>query len=383
MKRCGGFESLRLFDLLTGTNNTPKIPEGRMKRTKMHAPQGNVAGCYFVKILWLWLAFIALATITPGVYGGESDLQEAALDGVPVKPGLTDPAITNYNEPHYIYINRDIVVSQNPALPADRHQLLLFIPGTHPAGTPRGGKGPFKFFQTAANSGYHVIFLTYPNDVAAAQVCNKLRNPSAFEKFRMTIIVGGTFQNRTVTRTDSIENRLLKLLLYLKNARPKEHWEQFLDKDSNIKWDAIAVAGQSQGGGHAALIAIKHRMARVICSGAPKDFNHILNRPADWYREPSETPKNRFFAINHVQDAMGQCTPAEQMENLKVLGLEKFGPPADVDTEKPPYHHARILATDYPGKKVESSTAHTTPLNPKNADVFNSVWLYMLTEPVD
>ncbi len=72
----------------------------------------------------------------------------------------------------------------------------------------------------------------------------------------------------------------------------------------------------------------------------------------------------------------------QQTENLRALGLERFGAPANVDSEKPPYHHTRILTTDYPGGKLESVAAHETFLNPKNADVFKIVWDYVLTEPV-
>ena len=334
-----------------------------------------------MKSIW-WLTVFLLGMVPSAMHG--QDLQQSALDGIPILPSKTDPEIKTFDTPHFIYLNRDIVISKNSSLPADRHQLLLFIPGTQPTGHG-GGKGPYKFLEEAANLGYHVIKLTYPNDVAAAEACNKDRNPRAFEDFRMTLIAGGSFNNAfkdvTITRADSIENRLIKLLLYLKQTRPQEHWEQFLNDDNTIKWETIAVAGQSQGGGHAALIAVKHRVARVICSGAPKDYNHFLNRPAAWYHEESATPKGCFFAFNHDQDRTGNCTPEEQMKNLRALGLERFGAPADVDTEKPPYHHTRILTTDYPGGKLESVEAHETFLNPKNADVFKIVWDYVLTEP--
>ena len=333
--------------------------------------------------IW-WLAAFLLSTIPLAMHAQEQAPQQSALDGIPILPSKTDPEIQAFDTPHFIYLNRDIVVSKNPSLPTDRHQLLLFIPGTQPTGHG-GGKGPNKFLGEAADLGYHVIKLTYPNDVAAAEACNKDANPLAFERFRMALIAGGSFNNAfkniTITRADSIENRLLKLLLYLKQTQPQENWGEFLNNDGNIKWESIVVAGQSQGGGHAALIAIKHRVARVICSGAPKDYNHILNRPAAWYREESATPRDRFFAFNHDQDHTGNCTPEQQTENLRALGLEQFGTPADVDTEKPPYHHTRILTTDYPGGKLESVAAHETFLNPKNAEVFRVVWDYVLTEP--
>ena len=80
----------------------------------------------------------------------------------------------------------------------------------------------------------------------------------------MAIISGGETQWVTVSRTESIENRLIKLLMYLKKTRPRERWDQFLSSSGDINWEMVAVGGQSQGGGHAALLRIKHRMARVM-----------------------------------------------------------------------------------------------------------------------
>jgi hypothetical protein len=317
--------------------------------------------------------------IDPAGLTREQALRRAALNGIQILPRTTDPAISNFNFPHTIYINREIVVSNSSALPADRHELLLFIPGTHPPGAARGGRGPFLFLQLAANLGYHVINLVYPDEIAAAQVCNNDKDPRAFESFRLSIIAGGSSPHIEISRTDSIENRLIKLLLRLKQVRPLENWEQFLTDVGGIRWEYIAVAGQSQGGGHAALIAIKRQVARVICTGAPKDYSHALDKPAAWYLEPSATPKTRFFAFNHQQDRMGNCSPAQQMANLRALGLDRFGAPADVDSEKPPYRHARILTTNHPGGRLTPQQAHTSVIS---NDVFKQVWSYMLTEPV-
>jgi len=328
----------------------------------------------------LMMAMAALSvTHSPGQV---TDPQADALAGIAIRPSLTDPDITKYDFPHYLYVNRAIVVSHDPALPPDRHQLLLFIPGTHIPGTPYGGRGPTNFFDVAANLGYHVIYLDYPNDIAAAQACNNDHNPRAFEEFRMALIAGGNFKGQETSRTDCIENRLIKLLQYAARIRPLEKWDQFLTPGGEIQWSAIAVGGHSQGGGHAALIAVKHRVARVICTGSPKDYSHALHRPAAWYRETSATPKACFFAFNHDQDGMGNCTPAMQTANLSALGLDQFGPPADVDQESPPYHHTRILTTDYPGGTVDSLTAHGSVITSKNGDHFKDVWTYMLTEPV-
>lgn len=309
----------------------------------------------------------------------------AEVTNVAVLPSVTDPAIKTFIAPHRLYVNRDIVVECKPELPQDRHELLLFIPGTKAkdsTGTPRG---PVAFINLAADLGYHVVFLQYPNEIPAS-ICMNDANLNAFEEFRMAIIRGGKSKHISIARSDSIENRLIKLLQHLEKIRPKEKWEQFLNEDGSIKWESIAVAGQSQGGGHAVLIGIKHRAARVLCFGAPKDYNQRRGVPAAFYREKSATPKSRFFVFNHRQDYTGGTSPEQLRENLTALKLDALAPAADVDTEPFPYHHSRILITGYPAVSVTgpqsegSLTAHFSMLSPKNAERWKQVWTYMLTE---
>jgi len=287
---------------------------------------------------------------------------------VSVIPSKTDPEIHTFDNPHSICVDRSILVGGG-----GRHELLLFIPGTH--GNGRGAKA---FLETAASMGFHTIELMYPDEISAS-VCDGDSDPGAFEAFRMAIIEGGSSPRITIPRAESIENRLQKLLIHLQEKRPRERWGQFSNGDQ-IAWDHIVVAGQSQGGGHAALIAIKHRVARVLMFGAPKDFSRALNAPAAWYSEHSATPLSLFFAINHRQDHQG-CSYPEVLQNQAALHMDQFGLPADVDSERPPYRYARILTTNYPGTSVDSKTAHMTAIADRNSSVFRPVWKYMLTEP--
>ena len=228
-------------------------------------------------------------------------LASAAVTTLPVKPSATDANIKTFDDPHWIYVNREIVVDHKDDLPKDRHQLLLWLPGTGSKGHDAQG-----FSNLAADLGYHVITLVYPEDIAA-NVCANDSDAKSFEQFRMAIIEGGhakygdAGKEISIDRPECIENRLIKLLQFLQQRRPLEQWGQFLNEDGTIKWETIAVAGQSQGGGHAALIGVKHQVARVICFGSPKDYSRKLEAPAAWYGEKSATPKNRFFAFNHHQ----------------------------------------------------------------------------------
>ncbi len=303
------------------------------------------------------------------------------MTGFKVLPSATDSEIKTFDSPHYLYINREIVVDHRAGMPADRHQLLLWL-----AGTGGKGAGASAFCSLAANSGYHVISLMYPDEIPAT-VCRNDPDPDAFETFRMAIIEGGRTRHISVARQESIENRLIALLRFIRPRRSKEDWGQFLTADGGIRWDAIAVAGQSQGGGHAAIIGIKHLVARVICTGAPKDFSKRLKAPAAWYAEKSATPKQRFFVFNHIQDPKG-CSPAEMLENVKAIGSDAFGPPVDVATENFPYHNTRILVTSYPSVVVSTKnsdaakTAHVSVIANVNAERWKDVWTYMLTKRV-
>jgi len=323
-------------------------------------------------------AFALLAfAVTHTVMGAtEQEYERAGLEGIPFKPSDTDRAIHDFDSPHYIYVDRSVIISHKTSASNDRHELFLYLTGT-------GGSGrtAIRFCRYAARDGYRVINLMYPDEIPAS-VCRNDSDPKAFEDFRMAVIEGGKTNRITVSRADSIENRLIKLLLLLKRTRPREDWGQFLSASGELNWEKIATGGQSQGGGHAALLGIKHRMARIIGTGAPKDYSIALGKPAAWYSDESATPKNRFFFLNHVQDFQG-CTPGQCLENIRALGLEQFGPPINVDNVSFPYHHSRILTTDYPGgKKLDSKTAHTAGISGANEAVFSRVWQYMLTEAV-
>ena len=304
----------------------------------------------------------------------------AGVTSLEVVPRDTDPAIGGaFNSPHGVYVDRSIVTAQGAHAARDRHELLLFL-----AGTNGNGSGAVAFCELAAGLGYHVINLTYPDEIAAS-ICAGDPNPAAFEQFRLAVIAGGSTKHITITRADSIENRLIKALEHLAKKRPDEGWDHFLGPDATINWPAIAVAGQSQGGGHAALIGIKHRIARVICTGAPKDYSKRLDAPAAWYGEASATPKSLFFTFNHRQDVKA-CTPEQMLRNLSALKLDTFGPPVDAAREPFPYRHTRILLTSYPEVTIDgpngkaAKIAHTSVIASANADRWEKVWTYMLTE---
>lgn len=295
---------------------------------------------------------------------------DAAARAYGVRPQETDSAIQQYNQSHRIFLDDAI---------APRGQLLVFLPGT---GATTGDQE--EFGRTAAGLGYHVVYLMYPNDVAAA-VCQDDEDETTFEKFRREIIGGDDLDSRvSVDRVNSIEHRLLRLIRWLAANRAAEGWRQYL-ADDHVDWSRVVLAGHSQGGGHAQLLAKDHRVARVVVLGSPKDYNQRHGRPAAWYGGGA-TPAGRLFAFVHEQDSQA-CSYEQQLANLRASGLTTV---ADTDRLAPPYDHAHVLTTNQPGTPVNSGLAHlglvfdfTLPRGPDGRPLYRAVWIYMLTEPVE
>jgi len=142
---------------------------------------------------------------------------------------------------------------------AGNPKLFVFMPGTR--NVPSSW---LRLEQEAARLGYHVIGLAYQNEVEVIGVCTGSTDLDCSGKMRMEIIDGidrSPFVN--VTAANSIDNRLTKLLVYLDAQFPDEGWSRFLE-DGAPKWSQIAVSGQSQGAGQAALIGKLRHVDRVV-----------------------------------------------------------------------------------------------------------------------
>ena len=287
-----------------------------------------------------------------------------------VRPQQTDPAIQRFNVAHRVFLDEAV---------APRGQLLVFLPGT---GATTGDQE--EFGRTAAALGYHVVYLMYPNDVAAA-VCQDDEDEKTFENFRREIIAGGDLDSRVaVDRANSIEHRLVQLIRWLAANRGAESWRQYLVADG-LAWPKIVLAGHSQGGRHAQLLAKDHAVARVVVLGSPKDYNQRRGRPAAWYGGGA-TPAGRMFAFVHQQDTQA-CNYAQQLENLRASGLSTV---ADTDKLDPPYDSAHVLTTNQPGIPINSALAHLglvfdfmLPRGSDGRPLYEPVWTYMLTAPVE
>jgi pimeloyl-ACP methyl ester carboxylesterase len=219
----------------------------------------------------------------------------------------------------------------------------VYLPGT---GGKAGAGG--RFNAAAAGEGYHVVSLQYPDGFSISHV-HQSPDPDAFAKAREGVVRGGPVAGKVhVTQPNCIENRLTMLLRHLAKEFPAEGWKEYLTDTQGPAWEKLVLAGSSQGGGHAAYMAMRYKVARVVMFGAPKDFSVHFDRPAKWFGAEGATPVQRFFSFVHSADEGHGCSYRQQLENYRAMGLSPKYPVVEADRDAPPGRHSRLL-TSKPG----------------------------------
>ncbi len=287
-----------------------------------------------------------------------------------IAPQTTDPNISTNLNNHYVSINRGV---------APKNQLFVFFPGT-------GGVALnyMEVNNTAADLGFHAVNLTYPNDEAVNDLCGfPNTNLDCYANVRLETVDGAdrtTLVN--VNRANSIENRLIKLLIYLRNNAPNDNWGQFLIDDNTLNWSKIIVSGHSQGGGHAGIIGRYHAVVRVVMFAA-MDFNGFANAPANWIGVPASTPNasapDKFWAFSHTRDETVNFTLLST-RIWTAYGMPNFGAIVNVDGNSAPYNNTHSLTSNIECDNFHGCVAADARLVRQNGvPVFKPVWEYLLS----
>ncbi len=213
-----------------------------------------------------------------------------------VRPAETDPGIDHFLKDHYVMYHRG--VPQNG-------KLFLFLPGTW--ASPRLYQ---LVLDQAARAGYKAVGLEYPDGTpdpdasAVGQICVRDPDPACAARVRQARVGGGDAGREVrVTRPNSIESRLTKLLAFLGREHPSDGWGAFLTENS-VNWTRVAVGGHSQGAGMAAFIGKRHTVARVALWSGPADYVLATHSLAPWVSEPSATSPVLWYGMIH-QDEPG------------------------------------------------------------------------------
>lgn len=289
-----------------------------------------------------------------------------------VQPQVTDSEIDLALGRHYVAKNPDV---------SQRNQLMVFFPGA--GGTPFFYR---TFTNLAADMGFDAIALSYVNEDAVNDLCGGQPDLDCYGNMRLEGLDGIDRTNViNVNRANSIENRLIKLLIYLQGQFPSQNWEQYLDQNNQIKWNKLVVAGHSQGGGVAGIIAKNHIVTRSIMFAA-MDFNGPNNSPANWILAPSISPESVYFGFSHRQD---ESVNYNLLSNRiwTVYGMPAYGAIVNTESATPPYNNTHSLNTNYAelpdGSSYHGSVVADTrfPVDANGVSVHEPVWRYLLNTP--
>lgn len=298
-------------------------------------------------------------------FAGSASAQSIRLESI--LPSATDPAITSWNSAHIAALD---------TLADPRTELFLYLHGQ--GGTPGTA---LDLIKAAAELGYHAIGITYPNDWSPFNLCSGGADPNCPENVRREILEGVDHSPLiAISRTNSLENRLIKLLSHLDAIHPGEGWSRYLDGNDNIRWNRVAVWGHSQGGGNAAVLA-RHKVLARVCLSAPA-ADGGASSPAPWWAE-HQTPSAAYFGFSHTQDAL-----SNKVAFWNALGLADFGELVDIATSAPPFAGTHKLSTSIAPAVANqfhnSVIADTlTPRLPDGTPRYKVVWQHMLSAQTD
>jgi len=285
-----------------------------------------------------------------------------------VSPTVANAHVTAFTDDHFIWLPAASIATAN--------RIMLLLPGT--GGAPANAR---MIGKVAAQQGYRAIGLMYPDSRAVVTECAADPDVACMANMREEIVEGRDLSSHvSVDAENSIAGRLADLLRHLAHAYPDERWDMFLQSDGTVRWDAIAVAGLSQGGGHAAYIARLHAVPRVVMFGAPADGFGGVKAP---WMEIAATMAERYYGFRHVRDPFLSIDA-----NWSALGLAVFGAAVNVTAETRDFRGSHTFTTDLLPATGSYADAHPSvfgdgaaPMTAAGTPVFDSLWRYLFGTP--
>jgi hypothetical protein len=245
-----------------------------------------------------------------------------------VRPHTTDANIPedSYNISHYI--GRSSVDTMNA--------LVVFLPGTY-----RKPADYLFVMGEMAKMGYRVIGLMYKTDPPINPICRSTDDETCHFRARMENVDGvDRHTSVTVDATNSILNRLSKMLQYLITTHPSDNWQQFYSS-GQLQWNKIIVTGHSQGASLAGVIGKQFPAKRVVMWSV-MDYLTSGKIPS-WVN--STTNHENYYAFMHPKDEQIPFTAAQI--GWDKLGMTEYGSMVNIDCSVYPFNNSHILYTTY------------------------------------
>jgi pimeloyl-ACP methyl ester carboxylesterase len=303
----------------------------------------------------------------------------SALAGEPpshrIRPSAADDRVVIANAAHLLY----------PPVGRARGALVVFLPGTF--GTPDGYR---EFLAFSAREGFHALGLSYLNERTIGGVCRG--QPDCFGQLREAVLDGhpvkGIGYSDSATEENGIEPRLARVLRYAADHFPAEGWGQYLDERGLPRFERMIVAGHSQGGGQALLLAERHRVLRAVSFAAPADGTKVLGsfEAAPWLSAKSATSASDLFAFDNVNDFAFE----ENSAGWAALGLTRW-PVANLDEAALPRFaasgtpHVVLSHRNFGGLLRSRMSGHNSvvldrslPRDSSGEPIYAPIWRYLL-----
>jgi hypothetical protein len=217
-------------------------------------------------------------------------------------------------------------------------------------------------FERVSGYGHHAIQVHYANGWFGKLYGGPPPEDDLFlSKIRLEAATGNDVSKAvSIPKADSIMGRSLEFVKWLDRENPQGNWKQFIAPGGrDLIWDKVILTGISHGATTAARMAKHVKVDRVVMFSGPRDQFDV------WQALPSATPGNRYFGFTHILDDGWKAD--HYPRSWQLLKLQEYGPLVDVDQTAPPYGNSRRLITDADVKK----------------DLYEDVWRYLFTHPVD
>lgn len=190
---------------------------------------------------------------------------------------------------------------------AHNDKLLLYLVGTTDSPTQY-----IEFPRRACALGYAAVSIAYHNEVDSRSTC--MANSGCYEAFRREIVYGmdALPDPIRINQTNSILGRFLGVLATLEEREVYfPPWRAIHTRVAARDFTKVAVAGHSQGSGHALFIARDFEVDRLIMlAGVTDRMNSGLGTHAapawiaNWNPATAQTPSTRFFTYMHDDDGV-------------------------------------------------------------------------------
>ncbi|HEY0883002.1 MAG TPA: hypothetical protein VGD87_15785 [Archangium sp.] len=216
----------------------------------------------------------------------------------------------------------------------------LLVVYLHGAGAPTTC-GSVAHADFLAARGFHVIGPCYVSNYGVGN-CGADIGGCRLEAFdgvdRSTVI--------SISRSDSIEGRVVKMLERLQTLNPKGDWRYFV-VNGQPRWDRIIISGISHGASSAGVIAKVRPVVRAVMLSGPLDTGQA------WLSASSVTPADRLWGFTHSVDPQH----AGHLSAFGVLALP--GTPQRIEAGASPWGGSHRLFTSVDAGNGDQSHSST------------------------